>query len=51
MLTSMHELSISTAALDMESKLEELLHAVPFDLEGRLVKRVSPNGESRLPSR
>ncbi|KAI9455637.1 SAC3/GANP/Nin1/mts3/eIF-3 p25 family-domain-containing protein [Boletus coccyginus] len=41
MLTSMHELLINTAALDVEFKLEELLHAVPFDLEGRLVKRVS----------
>ncbi|KAF8128981.1 hypothetical protein EV363DRAFT_1400231 [Boletus edulis] len=43
MLTSAHELLISTAALDMESKLEELLHVIPFDLEGRLVKRVSLN--------
>lgn len=43
MLTSTHELLISMAALDMESKLEELLHVVPFDLEGRLVKRVSLN--------
>lgn len=46
MLTSMHELLINTAALDVEFKLEELLHAVPFDLEGRLVKRVSLNGGS-----
>lgn len=44
MLTSTHELFISTAALDMESKLEQLLHVVPFDLEGRLVKHVSLNG-------
>lgn len=44
MLTSTHELSVSTAILDMESKLEELLHVVPFDLEGQLVKRVSLNG-------
>ncbi|KAF8549502.1 hypothetical protein OG21DRAFT_1500373 [Imleria badia] len=43
MLTSTHELLISTAALDMESKLEGLLHVVPFDLEGRLVKRASLN--------
>lgn len=47
MLTSTHELVISTATLDMESKLEELLQIIPFDLEGRLVKRVSLNGGSR----
>lgn len=43
-LTSTHELLISTTALDVESKLEALLHVVPFDLEGRLVKRASLNG-------
>lgn len=47
MLTSTHELLISTAALDPDSKLDELLHVVPFDLEGRLVRRVSLNGGSR----
>jgi len=51
MLTSTHEVLINTAALDVEFKLEELLHAVPFDLEGRLVKRVSLNGGSRLLTR
>ena len=46
MLTSTHEFLISTAALDLDSKLDELLHVIPFDLEGRLVKRVSLNGGS-----
>jgi hypothetical protein len=44
MLTSAHDFLISTAALDMESKLEELLHVIPFDLEARLVKWLSING-------
>ncbi|KAG9312753.1 SAC3/GANP/Nin1/mts3/eIF-3 p25 family-domain-containing protein [Chiua virens] len=43
MLTSTHEVLISTAALDVEPKLRESLHSIPFDLEGRLVKRVSLN--------
>lgn len=47
MLTSTHDLLISTAALDMESKLDKLLQVIPFDLEGRLVKRVSFNGGLR----
>lgn len=46
MLTSVHELVISTATVDMESKLEELMHVIPFDLEGRLVKRVALDGGS-----
>ena len=49
MLTSMHELLISTTALDMESKLDALLHVIPFDLEGRLVTRVSLNGKFSRP--
>ncbi|KIK95746.1 hypothetical protein PAXRUDRAFT_826697 [Paxillus rubicundulus Ve08.2h10] len=43
MLTSTHDFLISTAALDMESKLEELLHVIPFDVEARLVKWLSIN--------
>ncbi|KIJ19387.1 hypothetical protein PAXINDRAFT_178967 [Paxillus involutus ATCC 200175] len=43
MLTSAHDFLISTATLDMESKLEELLHVIPFDLEARLVKWLSIN--------
>ena len=47
MLTSTHELLISTAALDVECRFDELLRVIPFDLEGRLVKRVSLSGQSK----
>ncbi|KAH7886763.1 SAC3/GANP/Nin1/mts3/eIF-3 p25 family-domain-containing protein [Phlebopus sp. FC_14] len=43
MFASSHELFITTAVSDMESKLEELLRVVTFDYGGRLVQWSSLN--------
>ncbi|KAL4071877.1 SAC3/GANP/Nin1/mts3/eIF-3 p25 family-domain-containing protein [Scleroderma citrinum] len=43
LLGSRHELVVSSAALDTDSKFEELLKLIAFDRDGRLVKLVSVN--------
>ncbi|KAI6024208.1 hypothetical protein EDC04DRAFT_2725458 [Pisolithus marmoratus] len=44
LFTSHHELSVTSGALDMESKFEELLRSIPFDHVGRLVRLISIDG-------
>ncbi|KAG6330558.1 hypothetical protein ID866_8530 [Astraeus odoratus] len=40
-LTSHHDLTVASDALDTEAKLEELLKSIPFDRDGRLVRWIS----------